>query len=305
MPLSSPLFAGLLSLGPCVNVKGWRLLFVVGGIIPIIYAVFVYFRLPASFDEASFLEPEEKAWIEARQGGRRNEPDLPFWEATKSVVSNGAWRLCTACCVIAFGMTSVLMFWATLLIQDMLYGEDDEDNDTCGSKHGSAALAIVLTAIPFLVSGMLCLWTRRFEVRHRPRASAVAYTIGGLLMISWIGAQYVVAVVRFLLLTGAVSAGYVSFCYATAMAITSCEASTHAVATSLYNSVATIGAIVLPMIFGKLMDVLGSDITISLFGGFFLIATLLILRVDDPLMKEDVDGAEEGASYSQAPSSSS
>ena len=141
-----------------------------------------------------------------------------------------------------------------------------------------------MTAIPYLVCGVFCLWTRRLNVQNRPRAAAIVYTVGGALMISWIGTSHIVFVVRLLLLTGAITAGYVSFCYVVALAITSCDVSEHSVATSLYNSVATIGAIVFPMIFGKLMDVVGTNISISLFGGFFLIATVLIMLVKDPLL---------------------
>ena len=135
MPLSSPLFAGLLSLGPSVNAKGWRLLFVVGGIIPMLYAVLVYLFLPASPEKAPFLTAEEIEWIIESRGGHQNECDVSFWEAMKRVVANATWRVCTACCVIAFGMSSVLMFWATLLIQDMLYGDGDGDGD--GPRHAA------------------------------------------------------------------------------------------------------------------------------------------------------------------------
>ena len=309
MPLSSPLFAGLLSLGPCVNVKGWRLLFVVGGIIPMVFAVLVYICLPASPQTAPFLKTEEKEWIAESQGGRRNECDLSYWEAMKRVFSNQTWNLCTTVALIVFGICNVLMFWATLLIQDMLYGEDDEDDkddDTCGSKHGNAALAIVMTAIPFLFCGVLCLWTRRLVVHNRPRVAAAIFAAGGGMMISWIGAQHIAAAVRFLLLTGSITAGYVGLFYVTAVAIMSCASSVHSVATSLYNAIATIGAIALPIVFGKLIDLLGSGTAISFFGGFFLIATLLVIRVEDPLLKEGADRLQEEPPHTQAsPSSSS
>ena len=302
MPLSSPLSAGLMSLGPYVNVKGWRLLFVVEGIMPMLYAALVYFCLPASPQTASFLETKEKEWVAQSQGGHQNEHDLSFWEATKRVVSNATWRLCAFSCLIISGVGSVLMFWATLIIQDMLY-EDDEDTETCGSKHSNATLAIIMTAIPFLVSGFLCLWTRRLDVRNRPRFASVVYATGGVLMISWIGTRHIAVVVRFLLLTGAITAGHVSGCYVLALAMMSCEASARSVASSILNSAATIGGIVIPMIYGRVTDVLGSDISISLFGGFFLVAALIIMRAKDPLLKKNVDREDEDSSCLQTPSS--
>ena len=287
IPLSSPLSAGLLSLGPSVHVKGWRLLFVVEGIMPMLYAVVLYLFLPATPETASFLEAEEKEWIAVNRGKHDSEGDLPFWEEMKRVVTNGSWRMFTLCGLVTFGVNSVLMFWATLIIQDIVYGEDDDDDSkTCGSKHANAAMAILLTAIPFLVSGILCLLMRRFVIRNRTRVAAIVSTVGGLLTISWIWAQYTSAILRFLLLTSAVTAGYLIFPFIIGLVMSSCEISIHSVAASMYNAVTTIGAIVFPMIFGKAMDSLGSGISISVFGGLFLVTALIMMIMKDPLLEE-------------------
>ena len=304
IPIVSPISAGLLRFGPCVNVKGWRLVVFLGGIMTMMYTVVIYLFLPATPETASFLVAEEKEWIAANQGKQDKNNNLSFWEEMRKVVSNGTWRLSTACCLISFGIDSILIFWTTLIIHGMLYGEDDEDTETCGSEHGSAALAVVVTAIPYLVSGVLCLWTRRLVVRNRPRVAAIVYTAGGVLMISLIGTQHVVFIVRFLLLTGAIGAWNVSICYVTAVAITSCEASIQGVAASVNNSVATIGAIAFPLIFGKLTDVLGSSIAVSVVGGAYLVAALLIATVEDPLMEKNVDRPNEDSDHLQASSSS-
>ena len=295
MPLSSPLSAGLLSLGPFVHVDGWRLLFIVEGIMPMMYAAVVYIFLPATPETASFLKDEEKEWIAVNQGKHESEGDLPFWEEMKRVVSNGSWRMFALCGLIVFGIVIVLMFWATLIIQDILYGEDDDDDSkTCGSKHANAVLAILLTAVPFLISGILCLLMRRIVVRDRTRVAATISTVGGLVMISWIGAQYTSDILRFLLLICAVTAGYLVFPFVIGLVMSSCEISIHSVAASMYNAVSTIGPILFPMIFGKAMDSLGSGISISLFGGFFLITALIMMIMKDPLLKEARDNDRQG-----------
>ena len=304
MPIVSPISAGLLRLGPCVNVKGWRLVVFLGGIMTMMYTVVIYLFLPATPETASFLVAEEKEWIAVNQGKQDKNNNLSFWEEMRKVVSNGTWWLSTACCLISFGIDSILIFWTTLIIHGMLYGDGDGDTETCGSKHGSAALAVVMTAIPYLVCGVFCLWTRRLVVRNRPRVAAIVYTVGGVLMISWIGTSHIVLVVRLFLLTGAITVGYVSFCYMVALAITSCDASIQGVAASANTSVATIGAIAFPIIFGKLTDVLGSSIAVSVVGGSYLVAALLIARVEDPLMKKNVDRPNEDSAHTQASSSS-
>ena len=304
MPLVSPLSAGLLRFAVYVNVRGWRLVFVVGGIMPILYTAVVYLFLPATPETASFLEAEEKQWIAANQGKDESEGSLHFWAEMRKVVSNGSWRLCTGCCLISFGLDSILIFWATLIIHGMLYEEDDESAKTCGSAHGSAALAIVMTAIPYLVSGTLCLLTRRWVTYNRARTTAVVYMVGGLMMISFIGTQDVVFIVRFLLLIGAISSWNVSYCYLTALAMTTCEASIQAVAASAYNTVGTIGAITFPIVFGKLTDVLGSDAAVSVVGGAFIVAAVVVMRVKDPLLQNNSDRQYEDSTRSHPPSSS-
>ena len=296
MPLSSPLSAGLLSLGPYVPFDGWRLLFIVEGIMPMLYAVVLYLFLPATPETASFLEAEEKEWIAVNQGKHDSEDSLPFWEEMKRVVSNRSWWMFALCALINFGTNSVLMFWATLIIQDILYGEDDdddEDSETCGSKHANAALAILLTAIPFLVSGISCLLIRLFTVRDRTRVAAIICTVGGLLMISWIGAQHTFLVLIFLLLTCAIASGYIVFPFILGLAITSCDTSIYSVAASMLNTVATVGAIVFPMIFGIAMDRFGSAISISMFGGFLLVIALIMVNTKDPLLKRGTDRERE------------
>ena len=296
IPLSSPLSAGLLSLGPYVHVEGWRLLFVVEGIMPMLYAIVLYLFFPSTPETASFLEAEEKEWLAAKQGKHDIDGNLPFWEEMKRVVTNRSWWMFTLCALINFGVNSVLMFWATLIIQDILYGEDDdddEDSDTCGSEHANAALAILLTAIPFFVSGISCLLIRRFVVRHRTRVAAIICTIGGLMMIFWIGAQHTFFILGFLLLTCAITSGYVVFPFIIGLVITSCDASIHSVAASMCNTVATVGAIVFPMIFGRAMDRLGSDIAISMFGGFSLVIALIMINMKDPLLKKDTGRESE------------
>ena len=262
---------------------------------PMMYAAVVYVFLPAAPETASFLKDEEKEWIAVNQGKHESEGDLLFWEEMKRVVSNGSWWMFTLCSLITFGVNTVLMFWATLITQDILYGEDDDDDSkTCGSKHANAVLAILLTAIPFLISGILCLLMRRIVVRDRTRVAAIISTVGGLLTISWIGAQYTSVIFRFLLLICAVTAGYLVFPFIIGLVMSSCEISIHSVAASMYNAVSTIGPILFPMIFGKAMDSLGSRITISLFGGLTLITALIMMIMKDPLLKEGRENNRRG-----------
>ena len=288
MPLSSPISAGLLSLGPVVGVEGWRLLFIVEGLMPIIYALFFYFYFPPSPRKASFLDADEKEWIVSDQEKKEGVADVSDWEEIKAVVTHGPWRTCSLCFLILFGIYTGLMFWATLIIHKMLYGDDDDDDDTktCGSEHGNAAIAVLMTAIPYLVSGILCLLTRRYEVRNRSRLAATIFGLSGVMLISWVGMVHAPFVIRFVLLTCIIAASFVVSVYVTGLMMALSKASAHSAAASLYNTIGTVGAAVFPLIFGKLMDVVGSEVAMAFPGGLCFVGALLMLTVRDPSLTE-------------------
>ena len=270
MPLSSPISAGLLSLGPAVGVEGWRLLFIVEGLTPIFYALYFYFSFPPSLQEASFLNAEEKDWIASRQEKEERVMDVSDWEEIKAVLTHGPWRTCSLCFLILFGIYTGLMFWATLIIHEMLYGDDDDDDDdskTCGSKHGNAAIAVLMTAIPYLMSGLACLLTRRYEVRNRSRLAAIMFGLSGVLLFSWVGTGHAPFGIRFVLLTLIISLSFVVSAYVTGLMMALSKVSAQSAAASLYNMIGTVGAVVFPLIFGKLLDVVGSEVAMVFPGG--------------------------------------
>ena len=160
IPISSPISAGLLSLGTYVGVERWRLLFFVGGLVPILFSPVLYSLLPDSPETASFLEAEEKRWIILEHDLQPDASGVSFWQEAKAVFANGTWRMCTFCSSIDFAIFNSVVFWATLLVIDMMYGEDEdegEDEESCGSDNGNEVIAVLVTAIPYLIAGMACL----------------------------------------------------------------------------------------------------------------------------------------------------
>ena len=299
IPVASPISAGLLSLGTYVGVERWRLLFVVGGLVPILFSVILYFLLPASPETASFLEAEQREWIVLEHDLQLGVRRLSFWQEVKSVFANGTWRMCTLCSSIDFAIFSSIVFWATLLVIEMLYGEDEddeEDKETCGSDNGNEIIAVLVTGIPFLVAGIACLLGRRYGIRNRSLSSSIFYGITGLALLSWAGTPSSYSVLRFLLFICATTADGLAFPKIAGLAITSTDVAARSTASALFNMFSTLSGVVSPLVFGKLMDVSGPKVAMSMSGGGYLLVALLVFSVRDPFVEEATErGAARGS----------
>ena len=279
-PVAAPVSAALLSLGDYVGTEGWRLLFVVEGVVPILYSAVLYLFMPASPESATFLDAEEKEWIAVGQEREDSNSSLSFWQEVKTVVTNREWLVFTFWGTCDFGVSSCLMFWATLLIHGMLYrDEEDTDFETCGPKDATAVLPILLAAIPFLVAGVFCLLPRRYHVKNRSRVASVIGCAGGASLILWAIVPSQLFVLRFFLLTCTMIAKATAFVYVIGLVMTTSDASVRSTASSLFNAVSAFGAIVFPSVFGKLMDVAGSAVAMSVSGGIYIFASFVILWV--------------------------
>ena len=226
IPISSPISAGLLSLGTYVGVERWRLLFIVGGLVPILFSPVLYSLLPDSPETASFLEAEEKRWIILEHDLQPDASGVSFWQEAKAVFANGTWRMCTFCSSIDFAIFNSVVFWATLLVIDMMYGEDEgegEDEESCGSDNGNEVIAVLVTAIPYLIAGMACLlgvaMTSEIVLCFHPSPT---------LSLAWrcwhtAGTPSSYFLLRFLLLICAITADGLCFPHVVALAFTMCS----------------------------------------------------------------------------------
>ena len=299
IPVSSSFSAGLLSLGTHAGVERWRLLFVVEGLVPIFFSLVLYCFLPASPETAPFLEAKEKEWITQKCDTLPDVHEVSFWQEVKLIFANGTWRICTLCVAIDFAIFNVVAFWAMLLVNDMLYGEDEdrgEDKESCGSDKGNAIVAGLVTAIPYSIAGMTCLLVRRYKIRNRSLFASIFYGIVGMTLVAWAYTPSSYAVSRFLLLICAITADGLTFSNVTGLAITTSDVSVRATASSLYNLLTSLGGVVSPIAFGKLMDVAGAEVAMSVSGGGYLLAALLIFSVRDPFV---VEAMEENAAGSR------
>jgi len=177
-------------------------------------------------------------------------------------------------------------FWTTLLIQEELYGKDD-DSKSCGSAHGSATMAIVLTAFPFaLIVVSIFLW-QKIKITNRPRFSAVARLVAGTALASFAFSKRIGFV-----------AGYMSLCLAfflesgsiatiLATTISLFDRSLVSTAASLTNMVSNLGSLFIPLAAATILDEVGYGWTVLALALMSMAFALLLFLVRDPLLDRD------------------
>ena len=290
MPLSSPISAALLTLGDHIGIAGWRLLFIGEGMLPIAYAALLYAFLAESPESSTFLEPEEKAWIASEmETYYRTSSAPPLLAQLRTVFKSVRWWLCSTVCSLIFAISSLLMSWATLIVHDMLYGEDEEDEEedkTCGSKEGNSAVSVLLTAIPYLFSGLLCLAVRFYGLTNQSRFVSAVTGAGGIMLIVWSVAREISLGLGFILLTVSIASGFITIGPITALALDTFDTSTHSTASSVYNMLTSVGALVFPPIIGRLIDDFGYGVAVAASGGVCVFAGLLMLFVPETAVKQ-------------------
>ena len=292
MPLSSPVSAALLALGDYIGVEGWRLLFIGEGLMPIAYAALLYVFLAESPEASTFLEPEEKAWIASEMESQSRASSDTLLAQIRTVLRTVRWWLSTTVCFLVFGISVLLMSWATLIVHDVLYGEDDddeEDDKTCGSEEGNSAVSVLITAIPYLFSGLMCLAVKFYGITNRPRFVFWVTAAGGILLIIWSVAREISPFLGFVLLTASIASGFITLGPVTSLALEAFDSSTHSMASSLYNMFNSTSGIIFPPIIGRLIDDFGYGVAVAVSGGICVFAAILMLFVPETAVKQETE----------------
>jgi hypothetical protein len=142
---------------------GWRWLFLIEGVLPIIVGLWVIFGLPSSPATAKFLTPEERTRVIADVAAARPHasPDATsgkaLWAAVVSAITN--WRLVAAGSIEMVNSSGrwAATFFAPLLVEEILTGKKpDVSKPTSGHGGGGAPkpakvviLSALLSAIPY------------------------------------------------------------------------------------------------------------------------------------------------------------
>eukprot|EP00210_Caulerpa_lentillifera_P003336 g3183.t1 len=111
-PVSAPIAAGLLQLDGVFNVDGWRHLFFIEGLIPVLYSLVVYVVLPRSIENASFLNSSEKAWLISQKGSKQEQKnnEVSFWQEFKVILRTKVYWIWSLANSISMAVFHTLCF---------------------------------------------------------------------------------------------------------------------------------------------------------------------------------------------------
>ena len=158
IPLSSvlgaPLSGALLQLDGLFGLAGWRWLFLLEGIPPIVLGVFCLRVLCDRPEQATWLNPEERGWItgvlRAEDVEQRKYTAASFWAA---FADPAIWAFCAAYICVNMGIYGITL-WLPQIIKPLGYSNFNTS---------------LLTMIPYLLTAVaMVLWARSSD-RNRER----------------------------------------------------------------------------------------------------------------------------------------
>eukprot|EP00210_Caulerpa_lentillifera_P007826 g7468.t1 len=286
-PFAALIAAGLIQLDGVFGVDGWRHLFFVEGLLPVCYSFVVFFALPRSIQNTSFLTPEQQSLLldQKRSDPETKGNELSLWNEIKVVYKHKVFWILTFATLLSVSVYQALTYWLTLIINDMLDdGEDEDDEETCGSSSKHKTTAIVLTAIPFIISSICAFISGRVSIyiKNRTRFYAYSMFLSGLLLSSWVFTKRVNFVFGFLSLTMSIAVYIFAGSILLSIKATLFDQSARATALALFNATAMAGTIFVPPLLGLVVDSYGYSVGIPLLSVLYFFSGLLCLLVHDP-----------------------
>ena len=289
MPLVSPISAGLLAMDGLFGIEGWRYVFVGESLMSIVCAGAVFAALPKSPEKAAFLEPDQRQWLLEELSKNKPDSKQSYVDDLKCAVRNKTWWLISVGGFLLLGVSTVLAFWVVLIIHDSLYGEDDDDVETCGSRNGNATAAVLLTSIPYLVSSAACFGLHWFDnaigIRNRPRFSCVITCFSGLAMMSWIGARELSFAAGFLSLVVAIGTHSMNGGCNIGLIMSQFDADTGATCIAIGNVIYSFGPLIFPPVIGAMVDASGYALPMLFLGSATFLSVILAAFASDPLIE--------------------
>ncbi len=240
--IGGPLSGAIMTLDGWLGLSGWRWLFLLEGLPPILMGICVFLWLPSQPSDAHWLTDEEKAALQRRLDGERLQPKKPTDRAWKDILNAPVIVLAISYfCIIA--TVNTIGVWTPLIVKELM-----------GAEASQTVLIGLLTAVPplFAVVGMQLVSWNSDRTKER-----VGHLIGvmGLAALGW-------ALMVVLSVPGAKLAG-LALCALggySAMAIFWTVGTKHfphrtqAVAMAATQSVGNLASITSPVIIGVLRD---------------------------------------------------
>jgi ACS family tartrate transporter-like MFS transporter len=274
--IGSPLSGALLTLDGLAGLAGWQILFLVEGLPAVILGFVVLFYLPDGPNDARWLEPEERGWLqEVLEREDRIKANHGEYTARQALTNGRVWLLCA----IYFGIVTSLYgvtLWLPLIIEDF-------------SGLGEFGVGL-LGAVPYVAGAVgMVLFARRSDATGERRwhvAVAAFIASAGLVLTGLVGT---VPALEMAALTLAALGIYSTLATFWSLPTAFLSGTAAAAGIALVNSFGNLGGFVGPYVVGRLSDTTGSYYTgLLLLAALVLVAGLLTLAVRHERSLEEV-----------------
>lgn len=253
--------SALLSMHGLLGVAGWRWAFLIEGAPAILLGLYIWFRLPSSPAEVSWLDESEKSYL-ARFGVQGENASAHEFKQVAAVLRRpAAWLFTLLYFCMSIGYWSITYFLPTIVREDFALGD---------------AGAGFVSAIPWALSAVVMLLVARNVTRTGERtwhltllqlagalglvvAASTGSAVLALVGISFAGAGFFGSLSTFQSMPAQVFAGGLA-----------------AVALAMVNGLASLSGLAGPYVVGVLKDATGStDRGLLIMSFFFVIAAVL------------------------------
>ncbi|MDB6024972.1 MAG: major facilitator superfamily 1 [Verrucomicrobiales bacterium] len=273
--IGSPISGALLHMDGMGGLAGWQWLFLIEAIPAMLMGLVVFFLLPNGPQQAKWLTPEEKTWVQSRIDAERTTTSTTHLSLGK-VFSNGrVWIFCLLYLLLNTGGYGYEM-WLPSIVK----------NFSGLSDWGVGCI----NAIPYFAAGVAMLLVSRYSDRSGKRKNVVAIAA----MISAIGFALSAYFKNPFLAMATLTLAFIGLkCTVAplwAMVTTFLGGAAAAAGIALINSVGNLGGFIGPYLVGVIKDKTGSQVTaLLLLGAALLTMSLLAVVQREPETKRNSD----------------
>jgi MFS family permease len=262
LAVGSVLTSALLSLDGALGMAGWRWAFLIEGLPAIALAVYIFFRLPNSPSEATWLDAEEKTYLAANRVQRDDATAHELSQVKAALRSPVVWLFTLLYFCMTIGYWSITYFLPTIVKQQ--FGLD-------------AAAAGFVSAIPWVLALVVMVLVAR-SVTHtgdRKWHLTCLQALGAVgLVLAAVSGSAVFALVG---ITLAAAGFFGSLSTFQSMQAQVFAGSLAAVALAMVNGLASLSGLAGPYVFGVFQDATGSSSTgLLVMAGFFVISAIMV-----------------------------
>lgn len=251
-----------------LGLASWEWLFLLYGIPTIVLGISVFWCMPNSYKTARFLSDEEKQMIgkELEAENRIKDQECHNNSALGFLLSPWVWYFCIVYFFIEMGEYAI-GFWMPSIIQN----SGIENLNYVG----------LLSAIPYLIAGVVMIWVGRSSDLHNERRwhLVIPMLVGmlGLMLAAQFSGSLIIAMLGLTLATAGVLTALPMF-WTVPQSLLGTAAAAGGLA--LINSIGNLAGFVSPYLVGWIKDTTAStDIALYIIGVSVLIAAVLILRI--------------------------